>query len=218
MTGVNRGSRRTPQPSQVLPEKRTGSLVPIDGTLSAHALSFPPDYSRRPSGEKTTLSPNIVSEKPEPKQNSTTRQTFPMHPHFQTSSWRTGRGDRNSTLLARTPTGTAISDHSPVKRKMSGASHSAPSCPPQRTSQGPQQGWTNPPDLRLLPAAAPHQTGSHLCLFNQSPAQTCNFQKRHMRCFSCLPSTNRHFFLCTGRGCLEPNSRICLRSLFSQWS
>lgn len=147
---------------------------------SAHALSFPPDYSRRPSCEKTTLSPNIVSEKPEPKQNSATGQTFPTHPHFQTSSWRTGCGDRNSTWLARTPTGTAISDHSPVKQKMSGASHSAPSCPPQRTSQGPQQGWTNPPDLRVLPAAAPHQTGSHLRLFNQSLAQTCNFQQRRM--------------------------------------
>lgn len=94
VTGVNGGSPRTSQPSQVLPEKRTGSLVPIDGSLSAHALSFPPDYSRRPSCEKTTLSPNIVSEKPEPKQNSATGQTFPTHPHFQTSSWRTGCGDR----------------------------------------------------------------------------------------------------------------------------
>lgn len=119
-----------------------------------------------------------------------------------------GCGDRKSTWLARTPTGTAISDHSPVKRKMSGASHSAPSCPPQRTSQGPQQGWTVPPDLRVLPAAA-HQTGSHLCLFDQSLAQTCSFRKRHTCCFSCPPrppppSYQQACLLCTGRGCLQP--------------
>lgn len=131
-----------------------------------------------------------------------------------------GCGDRKSTWLARTPTGTAISDHSPVKRKMSGASHSAPSCPPQRTSQGPQQGWTDPPDLRVLPAAA-HQTGSHLCLFDQSLAQTCSFRKRHTCCFSCPPP---HHQLPTGlsplhrEGLFAANSRIRLRSLFSQWS
>lgn len=133
---VNRGGEgcelRQPQGIRTFPtsHQNKDSLVPTRLVVSLSTpLSFPSHFTLLP--KLSPLPSNVVREKQKPNQNFAMRRSpFTMRPHFQVQ-WLTDGSWGTGTLLARTPTDTAILEHSSVKCKMLAPHHSASSRLPQ---------------------------------------------------------------------------------------